>query len=139
MGGINVFANYLTTTKPKLQAYAPREHAAKIEQHINWHLSVLRPCIQRLIRVTMGPKAFGHEDYTGEEIEAAKSALFEDILPRINSMLATQKFLISSNEPIVVDIIFYNEISTALMLTRVKGFKRSFPRIDAWITLMGEI
>ena len=45
MGSVNVFANYLTATKPKLQTYAPREHLAKIEQHMNWHLSVLRPCI----------------------------------------------------------------------------------------------
>jgi len=45
MGSVNVFANYLTATKPKLQTYAPREHLAKIEQYMNWHLSVLRPCI----------------------------------------------------------------------------------------------
>jgi len=87
----------------------------------------------------VGPKAFDHENYTGEEIEAAKSALFEDILPRVNIMLSKQKFLISSNEPTVVDIIFYNEISTAIMLTNPKGFKKTFPNIEVWLTLMGEI
>ena len=44
MGNIAVFANYLST-KPKLQQYMPRAHSAKIDQYINWHLSVLRPCI----------------------------------------------------------------------------------------------
>ena len=106
---------------------------------MNWYLSVLRPCIQRIIKVIVAPKAFGQEEFSGEEIEAAKSVLFDNILKRVDGMLGTQKFLIMSNEPTVIDIIFYNEISTALLLTRVKGFRRQFPRVESWITLMGEV
>lgn len=88
----------------------------------------------------MGPKAFGHADFTGDEVEAAKAAFFDDILKRVNMMLESGgDFLIARNEPTVVDIVFYNEISSGLMLTRVKGFKRMFPRVDHWVTLMGEI
>ena len=42
-------------------------------------------------------------------------------------------------EPTVVDIIFYNEISTVLMLTRIKGFKRAYPKVEPWLMAMGEI
>jgi len=42
-------------------------------------------------------------------------------------------------EPTVVDIIFYNEISTALLLTRIKGFKRAYPKVEPWLMAMGEI
>lgn len=84
MGSPNVFANYLATTKPKLQSYMPKAHAAKIDQSMNWFLSVVRPCIARLIKVMVGPKAFGYDEPTGEEIEAAKEELFDDILARIN-------------------------------------------------------
>jgi len=140
VGNASIFANYLTLTKPRLQSYRPREHAAKIDQHLNWFASVLRPCVQRLIQVIVGPKAFGHGDYTGDEVEAAKSVFFGDILKRVNTMLeGGGDFLIMRNEPTVVDIVFYNEISSGLMLTRVKGFKRMFPRVDHWVSLMGEI
>ena len=138
VGSVDIFVRYLVHTKPRLQSYMPREHAAKVDQYLNWHQTVLHPCVQRLIKVTVGPKAFGVEDFTGEEVEAAKNAFFQDILKRINEMLSTQKFLISSNEVTVVDIIFYNELSTALMLTRVKGFKRQFPNVGKWIELMNE-
>ena len=87
----------------------------------------------------VGPKAFGHPGFTGEQVEAAKQAFFSDILHRVNDMLENRQFLISSSEPTVVDIVFYNEISSGLMLTRIKGFKRMFPRVDAWVTNMGEI
>ena len=50
-----------------------------------------------------------------------------------------QRYLIARNEPTAVDIIFYNEVSTALMMSRIKGFKREYPHIDKWIGLMGEI
>ena len=139
IGNTSVFANYLTLTKPKLQSYRPKEHASKIEQHLNWFTTVLRPCIQRLIKVIVGPKAFGHSEFTGEQVEAAKQAFFSDILHRVNAMLENRQFLISASEPTVVDIVFYNEISSGLMLTRIKGFKRMFPQVDAWVTNMGEI
>ena len=52
-------------------------------------------------------------------------------------MLQNQMFLIAAQEPTVVDIIFYNEISTALMLTRIRWLEQRFPKIFEWITLMG--
>ena len=100
----------------------------------------MQPCIKRLNRVMLGPKVFGHGQYSGEEVEAAKTAFYDDILRRINKMLAgQQRYLIARNEPTAVDIIFYNEVSTALMMSRIKGFKREYPHIDKWIGLMGEI
>jgi len=93
-----------------------------------------------LVKVIVGPKAFGQGDFTGEEVEAAKAAFFGDILKRFDQMLeGGGQFLISSTEATVVDIVFYNEISNGLMLMRVKGFKRMFPRVDTWVELMGDL
>ena len=139
MGSTSIFANYLTLTKPKLQSYRPKEHANKIDQYLNWFNTVLRPCIQRLTKVIVGPKAFGQPDFTGDEVESAKNAFFGDILNRVNGMLENRQFLISKSEPTVVDIIYYNEISSGLALTKIKGFKRMFPRVDEWVSNMGEI
>lgn len=38
-----------------------------------------------------------------------------------------------------MDIIFYNELSTALLLTRFKGYKRKLPNFRQWITAMADI
>ena len=43
--------------------------------------------MQQLIKVVVGPKAFGHELYSGEQVEAAKKAFMNEILERVNSML----------------------------------------------------
>lgn len=87
----------------------------------------------------IGPKAFGQGDFNGDQIEAAKNAFFGDVLSRVNSMLEGRQFLISKSEPTVIDIIFYNEISSGLALIKIKGFKRMFPQVDEWVSCMGEI
>ena len=117
IGNTSIFTNYLTLTKPKLSSYRPKEHANKIDQYLTWFTTVLRPCVARLIKVLIGPKAFGQGDFNGDQIEAAKNAFFGDVLNRVNSMLEGRQFLISKSEPTVIDIIFYNEISSGLALT----------------------
>ena len=77
MGTPNIFANYLTAKFKKLHSYMPPEHKAKIDQHMNWFLSQVRPAVQRLIKVMIGPKAFGHAVYSGEEVENAKAAFLD--------------------------------------------------------------
>ena len=74
--------------------------------------------------MTIGPKAFGHELYSGEEVESAKNDFFDNVCHQVESMLEKRKFLIANNEVTVIDIIFYNEIATAMLIMRIKGFKR---------------
>ena len=50
-----------------------------------------------------------------------------------------RQFLISANEATAVDILYYNELSIALFLLRLKGFKKNYPHVNAWIKLMSEI
>ena len=139
IGNTSIFTNYLTQTKPKLASYRPKEHANKIDQYLHWFSAVLRPCVARLTKVLIGPKAFGQGDFDGDQIEAAKNAFFGDVLHKVNAMLEGRQFLISKSEPTVVDIIYYNEISSGLALTKIKGFKRQFPQVDEWFSCMGEI
>jgi len=139
MGNVNTFVYYLTATKQKLHSYMPREHETKIDQYLNWYLSVMKPSTQRLIKVIVGPKAFGHELYPGDEVEAAKLSFLNDILKRVELLFDNRDYLITAIEPTVIDIIFYHEISTALMLTRIKNFKGQFPRLSTWIKNMGDI
>lgn len=125
MGSTSIFTNYLTQTKPRLSSYLPREHAAKIEMKMNWFQAVMRPCVARLIKVVVGPKAFGVERCSGDELEATKAAVLNQICKRIEQMFTENaQFLVASNEPTVVDLVYYNELVTALFLMHIKGFKR---------------
>ena len=66
LGNISVFTNYLTLTKPKLASYRPKEHTNKIDQYLQWFMTVLRPCVARLTKVLIGPKCFGQGDFSGD-------------------------------------------------------------------------
>lgn len=46
------------------------------------------------------------------------------------------QYLVAANEVTVIDIIYYNELVTALFLMRVKGFKRQYPLTERWISNM---
>ena len=140
MGNTSVFTNYLTKTIRKLNSYMPNEHAEKIELKMNWFQVVMRPCIQRLIKAVVGPKVFGLEHCSGEELEATKAAVLNTICKRLEQMFSAEvKFLVSANEPTVVDFVYYNEMIMALFLMKIKGFKRNFPNTERWITLMNEV
>ena len=102
-------------------------------------MTVLRPSIQRLVRVLIAPKAFGHPDASGEETEAAKAAFYEDVLVRVNSMLDKRSYLVLGNEATAVDIIYFNEISTVIFLLNMPGFKKKYPNLEKWISFMNEI
>ena len=71
----------------------------------------------------IGPKLFDHKLYSGEYIEETKQKFLE-VLTLVDGLFDKSNFLISV-EPTVVDIMFYNEISIILLLTRIgdKTFK----------------
>ena len=72
MGNTTIFMSYLANSKTKVSAYFPSENRAKMEQYMNWYMSVLRPSAKRAIQVMIGPKAFGDTQFSGEEVDEAK-------------------------------------------------------------------
>jgi len=99
----------------------------------------MKPCVQSLMKILVSPKAFGTEIASGDEVEAAKDAFLNEICKHVENMLDGRSFLISAHEPTVIDIIFYSEMSTVILLMRIKGLKRMFPGVSKWIGLMGDI
>ena len=49
------------------------------------------------------------------------------------------KFLCTPLELTAVDIVFYNEISTVLILSKIKLHKKEFPNLFAWVTSISEV
>lgn len=138
LGNTPVLVNYLCNTKSKLRQFLPKEHGEKTHQYMTWFSVVLKPAVARLVKVMIGPKAFGLTPFSGEEIEEAKTALFQDILARVDAMLDKKAYLCTMNEPTAVDVMFYSEISTAIMLTNIKAMKKQFPNLIRWITNLND-
>ena len=59
IGQTRLFVNYLSNSKARIRSYLPTEHAPKIDQFLNWHESVLKPCVRRYVRVIIEPKIYG--------------------------------------------------------------------------------
>ena len=64
--------SYLANSKTKVANYFPPENRVKMEQYMNWYMSVLRPAAKRAIRVMVAPKVFGDTNFSAEEVDAAK-------------------------------------------------------------------
>ena len=110
---------------------------------MNWYASVLRPAAKRVIQVLVGPKTLNSE-FTAEEVDQAKQDFFHIVLKQLNGMLESakptgNKFLCTPLEMTAVDIVFYNEISTVLILSKIKLRKKEFPNVFAWVSSMSEV
>ena len=92
----------------------------------------------------IAPKAFGDTSFSAEEIDKAKTDFFKVVLKQLNVMLESakpqgNKFLCTPLELTAVDIVFYNEISTVLILSKIKLHKKEFPNLFAWVTSISEV
>ena len=92
----------------------------------------------------VGPKAFGNTQFSAEDVDSAKTDFFQVVLKQLNCMLDSakpqgNKFLCTPLELTAVDIVFYNEISTVLILSKIKLHKKEFPNLFAWVTSVSEV
>ena len=81
---------------------------------------------------------FGEEYAAGEEMEAAKDAFLKEICKHVENLLENRQCLISANEPTIIDIAWYNEMITVILLMRIKGIKKMFPRFAKWSDMMSK-
>ena len=95
--------------------------------------------MQKLVKIKVSPTSFGAEHFSGDEVEAAKSDFLNKICKHVENMLENRQCLIAVNEPTIIDMIFYNEMTLVLLLLRIKGIKKMFPRMSKWFSLMGDI
>ena len=112
-----VFVNYLANAKPKLQKLYPPELKTQIRAHLTWFGAVLRPCVKRLTSMLVGPNAFGHPRQSESDIEEELTFFHDTLLPKMNEMLESGPFFCGSATLTVVDIVFYSELLTIIVIT----------------------
>lgn len=76
----------------------------------------MKPTTSRLIKMITMPKSFGQPP-TVNEINKEKEEFFKRLLGALDSQLVGKTFF-CGNEITVADLLYYNEISTVIHLTK---------------------
>eukprot|EP00347_Sterkiella_histriomuscorum_P024508 403330868 len=138
LGGYLVFLNYLVNKhEPIRNKLYPLEVKPLIDKILLWFQSIMRVTSQRLIRMIIGPQAFGEKQYQQEDIKATLEE-FNMILHMLDKKLQRYEFF-CGEEVTVADIQIYNEISTILALHRKQIESRENPNVFAWFNKMSTI
>ena len=103
-----------------------------------WFQTIMRTCTQRLIKMSVGPQAFGEKPYSQEEINASLDEFYQTILPIIDKKLSRTQFLCGEDYTIV-DLQFYNEIKTIVSLYKRNMTSREFPNLFDWFNQISRI
>jgi len=69
----------------------------------------------RLIRMIVGPIAFGEKPVSDNELAKDSKEFYDKILPRLDKLLVDREF-ICGDDPAIVDLQYYNEIKTVITL-----------------------
>jgi glutathione S-transferase len=84
-----------------------------------------------LIKIAIGPQAFGEKPYSQDDIKASLDEFFGTILVLLDKKLERHQFL-CGEEYTIVDFQLYNEISTVLTLHKKSISSRDFPNLFDW-------
>lgn len=65
----------------------PQEWKQDIDKHMMWFQSLMQVSTNRLIRMIVGPIAFGEKPVSEHEMEKDSKEFYDKILPRLDKLL----------------------------------------------------
>lgn len=68
-----------------------------------------------------------------EIVEKSINDLFDTVYPLLNKMLESKPFICTQSELSVVDIVYYNEVLTAINICGKQAALNNFKFISAWM------
>ena len=94
---------------------------------------MLRPVSRMIIKIISTKHLKGEIEFTLAEIDAYKNQFYKQILTQVDSMLDNSNYLCTSAHMSIVDLAFYNEISTVMYIEGNKMFKGDYPNLYKWL------
>ena len=70
-----------------------------------------------MLQHLIGPIAFNMPQSDPEIVEKSITDLFDTVYPLLNKMLESKPFICTQSELSVVDIVYYNEVLTAINIS----------------------
>lgn len=91
----------------------------------------MRVCTTKLIKMMIGPKAYGQNPYSSEEVKKAQDEFFNIIVPAMSHGVATSHYF-CGDEITAADIVLYHELKTILILYKRQLMINEMPDLFAW-------
>lgn len=132
LGGYGIYLQYLCNHHPKIRAKLyPEDHKVEIDKHMMWFQSLMRVSTQRIVKMMVGPKAFGDRQAPVEDIKRETDEFYKKILPRLEKQISGKKYMVGEGLT-VIDLQYYNDIRTIVDLTRQELTNQEFPTLSEW-------
>ena len=129
---------YLMSKHPKIrERMYPKEKKEQIDIVLDWYQCVMRLCSTKLIKMCLGPKAFGQAPYAQEEIRKVQDEFFKVIVPAMNAGVRQEYFC--GDDVTAADVILYFELNTILILYKKQLICEETPDLFAWHKRMGNM
>ena len=98
---------------------------------LEWFQNVMRVCSTKLIKMCIGPKAFGQAPYAQEDINRAQDEFFKVIVPAMDAGVRQTDYFCGDSLT-APDIIIYYELNTILILYKRQLSHIETPDLFAW-------
>ena len=105
---------------------------------MNWFQAVMRVSSTKLIKMVVGPKAFGEKPFSPDEVKAALEEFFTLIVQELDRWSSRQGYF-SGEDLSVVDLMIYNELKTVLVLHKKELSSEAYPDLHNWYLRLSRI
>ena len=132
IGGYVMCLRYLMSKHQQIREtlYPPdlKEH---IDLMLEWFQNVMRVCSTKLIKMCIGPKAFGQPPFAQEDINRVQDEFFKVIVPAMDAGVKKSDYFCGDTLT-APDIIIYYELNTILILYKRQLNHQETPDLFAW-------
>ena len=104
---------------------------SNILKHINWYSHRMRPTAEKLTNLKTKSKAHGEQPPTPEAVQKEQVEFFSKLLPQLDKELIGKKYC-CGDEVTIIDIQYYNQISTIVNLTKHELKESDLPNLAVW-------
>lgn len=139
LGNYTIFLTYLCNNHKRVKdKLYPAENKNEIDKHLQWFQSLMRVSTGRIIKMIVGPQAFGEKAPPPEDMRRSEDEFFKKILPKLNEVLKNKSYM-CGDEMTIVDLQYYNEIVTITLLTKKELAADEFPNLAPWFQRMSKV
>ena len=94
LGGYLVFLTYLANHHKSIRdKLYPNDLKQQIDKYMLWFQSIMRVCSGKLVRMIIGPQAFGEKAPNAEQLKQQSDEFYENILPILDRQIGNNEYL----------------------------------------------
>ena len=103
---------------------------------MQWFTCILKPVLQKYVRMQIGHIAFGEQKPTNQQKEEVWNEISQLILPKMEQHLKEKgrTFFCSEEDLTIIDVQYYNAIQQLTQMDKNRNISQGdFPELHSWI------